>query len=89
MHSVLFVASIDQENRDDWHTFSGMINMKLPQTKGIMRLAENVWLLDLTVSIDGFGLLVHQAKVGKIRYGILPFDEEPRWLPDGYNPKPI
>jgi hypothetical protein len=87
MHSMLFVATISPE-KADWTSFLQNVAMKLSKQTGAARLAENVWLLDLTVSAAGLGILVQQAEMQEIPYGLLPFDEAPQWLPASYNPKP-
>ena len=88
MHSVLFVVTIVRQNAD-WTPFLQNVDQKLRPHKGFARLAENVWLLDLTVSAAAFGMLVYQAEMFQIPYGLLPFDEEPRWLPVSYSPTTI
>jgi hypothetical protein len=88
MHSLLFVATMVSQSQD-WTAFLTSVGEKLRRQKGFVRLAENVWLLDLTVSVQPLGALVHQAETYGIPYGLLPFDEAPQWLPASFDPKPI
>jgi hypothetical protein len=88
MHSILFVATIVRGSTD-WKPFLENVDARLRTRKGFVRLAENVWLLDLTVSAAPLGLLVYQAETLEIPYGLLPFAEAPQWLPASYNPTTI
>jgi hypothetical protein len=88
MHSVLFVARPDRGSAF-WRPFLENVDVKLERTAGIARLAENVSLLDLTESVEALGLLIYQAGVLGIRYGILPFADPPQWLPASFCPKTI
>ena len=88
VHSVLFVATMNPQHAD-WSTFLNGAHDKLRTAEGVVRLAENVWLLDLTISATSFGSLIYQADLCRVEYGILPFVEAPQWLPASYSPKPI
>lgn len=55
----------------------------------VARLGENVWLVDATQSTDALGSLVYWAGRQKLAYGLLPFEHEPRWLPDAFDPNTI
>jgi hypothetical protein len=85
MHSALFVVKIPAE-RDDWGGFLGSVATKLRQAKGVVRLAENVWLLNLQESAAPLGWLVSLCESGKFAYGILPLQDEPEWLPAATDP---
>jgi hypothetical protein len=85
MHSVLFAAKIPPE-RNDWSGFLGAAATKLKPAKGVVRLAENVWLLNLQESIAPLGWLVSLADRAGFAYGILPFQDAPEWLPAGTDP---
>jgi hypothetical protein len=54
-----------------------------------VRLGENVWLLIVQDTIAPLGHLVATAENRGIRYGILPFERAPEWLPTGFDPKTI
>lgn len=84
MH-ILFVATVAPENAY-WRPFLENVS-SIEQYEGVVRLAENVWLLDLMKSIKAFGLLAHQAESQKVSYGLLAFADAPQWLPASYNPK--
>ena len=88
MHSMLFVATISQQSAD-WRPFVQNVDAYLKKLKGVARLAENIWLLDLTASASPLGILIHEAELLRIPYGLLSFDEAPQWLPASYNPTPI
>jgi hypothetical protein len=88
MKSVLFVARIDPEApaRLDWSRFSQGLEEKITQGKDALRLAENVWLLNLENSVSALGWLISLAEQNSLSYGILPFEKEPVWLPAGFYP---
>lgn len=88
MHSALFVTEIPKE-RQDWGDFLASVDAKLKKEKGVQRLAENIWLLDVTQSVASLGWLISYAEARGIAYGILPFDDAPRWLPAGFDPNTI
>lgn len=88
LHSILFVASFP--DRDiDWEAFTQEVDKKVSQARNVARLAENVWMIDLTISVAPLGWLVAVAEQKAISHGLLPFDDEPRWLPVGFDPKTI
>ena len=88
MHSAIFVASpIDQ--RENWGKFLDFSEGKLNKVKGVARLAENVWLLNLQLSFASLGWLVAFAEQQGVPYGILPFERAPEWLPGGFDPNTI
>jgi hypothetical protein len=93
MHSVLFVAT-NPNRRTDWDDFVGRAEAKLTPDGNekryegsFVRLAENVWLLDVTMSAEPLGWLTSQAQVKGIPYGLLVFDKEPYWLPSDFQPQ--
>jgi hypothetical protein len=88
MKSVLFVARIDPEApaRHDWANFSQDLKEQITQDKNALRLAENVWLLNLEKSLSPLGWLISLAEKNSISYGLLPFEKEPIWLPAGFYP---
>ena len=88
MHSMLFVATIPPE-RQDWSEFLVHVDRQLAQAKGVGRLAENVWLLNMRESVEPFGQLVYLAERAGISYGLLPFEHEPEWLPADFDPNTI
>jgi hypothetical protein len=87
LHSALFVVTAEKSKR--WNDFLGQLGGELERIGGFARIAENVWLLDLTASPDALGVLIYQAQANLLPYGILPFDEAPQWLPASFCPKTI
>ena len=85
MHSALFVAELHRSH-PSWSPFLSNVHEKTQQIEGIARLGENVWLLDLTTSVEALGVLIYQSHILEIRYAIIPFDEKPQWLPASYSP---
>ena len=88
MHSILFVATIPDRGHD-WAEFVELATMKLSHCEGVVRLAENVWLLNLQKSVAPLGWLVATAEQKAVAYGALPFEHEPEWLPAGFDPRTI
>ncbi len=88
MHSILFVATISG-HKHDWAEFVEIATTKLSQSEGVVRLAENVWLLNLQKSVAPLGWLVAVAEQKAVSYGLLPFEHEPEWLPAGFDPSTI
>jgi len=90
MHSAMFVADIGEDQHrinEPWKAFCAHLEVKIKPNQGVERLAENVWLLDLTVSMAPLGYLIAGAENLGISYRTLPFDAAPQWLPDGQNPE--
>ena len=88
MHSALFVATMPKERDDDWEVFLSRVSTKTKAMTSLVRLAENVWLVDLTKGPGALGYLISFAHEGRMSYGILPFEREPQWLPADFDPKP-
>ncbi len=88
MHSMLFVATISSK-RHDWAAFLEHADRDLDQAKGVVRLAENVWLLNMRETVEPFGQLVYLAQREGIPYGLLPFEHAPEWLPADFDPNTI
>lgn len=89
-HSVLFVAAkpatdsagrANQRQQFAWGEFLTRAQQRELPTKGVLRLAENVWLLNLEVSVAPLGWLVTAAEERQIAYGLLPLQHAPQWLP--------
>jgi hypothetical protein len=89
LHSALFVAAVP-DNKQVWQNFIDAVDGKAAlRPQAIVRLAENIWLLLVRETPAPLGWLVSYAELHKIRYGILPFEREPEWLPAGFDPKTI
>ncbi len=73
----------------EWESFVQNAVQNARKIPGITRLAENVWLVDLMQSVDGFAVLAGFAQRHRIPYGILSFAEPPQWLPASYNPRAL
>lgn len=89
MHSVLFVAVIPEVSGEAWEKFVERAKLKTQQDKSALRLAENVWLLNLQESVAPLGWLVAAAEMQQVSYTILPFESAPQWLPAGFDPGTI
>ena len=90
MHSVLFVAHIpERPGQGDWDEFLRCATKRAKPNTGVLRLSENVWLIDVSSSFSPLAWLVADAERLKVSYGILPFEHEPRWLPAGFDPRTI
>ena len=86
MHSAIFYAKPDQ--RAGWDDFLRKIDQKLETNRSFVRLAENVWLLDVKQSAAALGWLIGFSETAGVAYGILPFAQAPEWLPASFDPKP-
>jgi hypothetical protein len=90
MHSALFVASIpDVNNYQGWTGFLGAITLKFRAEENAKRISENVWLVNFQKSPFALSWLVTSAERHGIPFGILSFDDEPQWLPAGFDPNTI
>ncbi len=85
MHSVMFVATIPTRVTD-WREFLTYADQKLDHAENVLRLSENVWLINLQKSVAPLGWLVSKAEQKDIAYGLLPFEHAPEWLPDAFDP---
>ena len=88
MHTALFVASVTSKSLD-WTAFLEAVNGKLKQAKGVLRLAENVWMLNLQESVESLGVLIYFAETKGIAYGVLAFERAPQWLPGSFDPSTL
>jgi len=88
MHSALFVASYGTD-RIGWGEFLAFVDSQLKDAKHVLRLAENVWLVNAQKSFAPLAHLVALAEQRRVTYGILPFEREPEWLPGGFDPNTI
>jgi hypothetical protein len=90
MHSALFVAGIPGINHyHSWTGFLGTVMPKIRPEEHAKRLSENVWLVNFHKSPTALSWLVMSAEKHDIPFGILSFDEEPQWLPVGFDPNTI
>jgi len=88
MHSVIFYAKLTNQ-RTDWSHFLAYVDKKTEKDSSVVRLGENVWLLNLSERPAALGWLIGAAEQHGIAYGILPFAQAPEWLPASFDPKPI
>ena len=88
MHSAMFIATIPPQ-KEDWGGFVERATAKLSRCEGVVRLAENVWLLNLQKSVAPLGWLVASAEQMGVSYGLLPFERAPEWLPADFDPSTI
>jgi hypothetical protein len=82
MHSALFVA-ISGANDISWQGLVNSIRAKTKPDEYTVRLADNVWLLNLRKSLSPLAALISLAEQFRIEYAILPFENAPQWLPAG------
>jgi hypothetical protein len=87
MHSAIFYAKLTSQ-RSDWANFLDHADRKTATDKGVVRLGENVWLLNVRESPAALGWLIGSAEQHGIQYGILPFAQAPEWIPARFDPKP-
>ena len=88
MHSAMFIATIPPQAKD-WDAFVERAATKLSHCEGVVRLAENAWLLNLQKSVAPLGWLVASAEQMGVPYGLLPFERGPEWLPADFDPSTI
>jgi hypothetical protein len=85
MHSIIFVAVIP-EQAADWSMFLDALEPKAKRTKGVDRLAENVWTINLQKDPTLLGWLIALCDQKGIPFRILPLECEPKWLPLSVGP---
>jgi hypothetical protein len=88
MHTALFVVSPPQD-RQDWMTFLTYVQQSPDIARDAKRLAENVWLVNFHEHPPALARLVAIADDRGLTYGILAFEQEPQWLPAGFDPTSI
>lgn len=88
MHSALFVAQIGRD-RKKWSDFLRSAKVGLRTYPNILRLAENVWLVNFQESPVSLSWFVCAADDHEVPYGILPFEHAPEWLPAGFDSSTI
>jgi hypothetical protein len=86
MHSAIFFAKPISQLQT-WEEFVAHVDKKIGKDKSAVRLAENVWLLNVRESPTALGWLIGLAENAKIPYGILPFERAPEWLPASFDPR--
>lgn len=99
MHSAIVAVEMPPRSYDTtvpqaWPNFMGSVetsrgkHQPLDQQKGVSRLGENVWLVNLQDNPLTFARLVHFADQFGLACKILPFDAEPQCVRVDQNPKP-
>jgi hypothetical protein len=86
LHSALFVAKFTRR-RDDWLEFITIVLNRLQKDANCLRLGENIWLVNVQASQGTLAWLVRLCEQRGMTYGILPLADEPRWIPDDFDPK--
>jgi hypothetical protein len=86
MHSAIFYAK-PTSHREKWEEFLRVVDHQIAKDKNVVRLAENVWLLNVRESPSALGYLIGFADRSGLPYGILPFEREPVWLPASFDPR--
>ncbi len=82
MHSALLV--INPQTDQEWADLKEYEKRKSAQFEGVVRLAENVWQIDLHKSVGLLGLLVGFAESKGLRFGVLMLEREPVWHPERF-----
>lgn len=87
MHSMLFVATIpdfsltSDRGFQNWEDFSAHATRTVGQSASVEQLARNVWLLNMRTDPLPLVLLGSAAHQRGIAFRLLPFADEPQWLP--------
>jgi hypothetical protein len=88
MHSVIFVATMPDQNAD-WSMFLGALAPKAKRAKGVERLAENVWVINVRCQDASLlGWLISLCDQKGIPFRMLPLERAPEWLPVAADSKP-
>ena len=69
MHSVMFVATIGDQER--WNSFLIDVQGIAARAQGVEKLAENAWLLNFQKDTTPLGLLIYAAVGRDVAYRIL------------------
>lgn len=77
MHSALI--AVETEKEQQFMVFMSVAN-KLKDTKGVARIADNVWQVNFQIAPAALAALVLAADRQGLAYKILPFADEPRWI---------
>jgi len=94
MHSMLFVASVltpSTAGDDPWKANQQLrdhVTNTARQYRGVERLADNVCLVNMRIDPLPLALLCNAAHQLGIAFRLLPFAEEPQWLPTSAGPTP-
>jgi hypothetical protein len=86
MHSAIIVVQVP-DNKQRWLAFKATIDHlqrdkidPLHKKKGVEQLSKNVWLVNFQENPEPLARLVSAAIEHRFDYGILQFDDEPKWL---------
>jgi hypothetical protein len=91
MPSAVIAIEMPPNTRDTsipqaWNNFIGDVDdlrsdkpLKLDQQKGVSRLGENVWVVNLEENPLAFATLIYQAHLYGLTYKILPLADAPQW----------
>ena len=91
MHSMLFVAGppTDQiagsQSWQAWREFTGYVTNNVERLLGVEPLGVNVWLLNMRIDPLPLCLLGSAAHQHGIAFRLLPYADEPEWLPGKTN----
>jgi hypothetical protein len=80
MHSALFVAK-EINLSQQWLGFLVEAEKNVQTTQHVERLAKNVWMVNFQKAQSALGFLIYFAETNGVSYKILPFVEEPQWIP--------
>jgi hypothetical protein len=86
MH-MLFVATVPlsrttaDQTFQSWQGFAGYASNTIQPMSGVERLGENVWLLNMSIDPLPLCLLGSAARQHGIAFRLLPFPDEPQWIP--------
>lgn len=79
--SALFVVTMPPD-RNEWARLrQELYSLLNAPNDAAERLGENVWMLHLAVSLTPLGQLIAGCERIGVAYRLLPFRDEPQWLP--------
>ena len=100
MHSAIVVIRMPEQSRESsshpaWLTFLAEVDRLeggtpdvLHEQKGVARLAENVWQVNLQENPAALPRLVGAAENMRFPYGVLQLDAPPQWILSDFDSKP-
>jgi hypothetical protein len=99
MHTAIVVIQmpeplVHESFSSKWENYLAEVHsLRKPTTdpidkqKGVARLGENVWQVNMQLNTNALARLVYFATQFGFPYGISPLDAAPQWLPGGFDPK--
>jgi hypothetical protein len=93
MHSAIITIEMPPNSYDTsvpqaWNNFIGEVDAlrsakpsPLEKQKGVLRLGENVWQVNMQENPSALARLINHADQFQLPYRILPLADVPQWLP--------